>query len=238
MSAHKHISEQVSGGAAAVRLAPAPQRAALAPTHPPRPRRDRLAVPDARRALDLAGAALLVALLSPLLALVALLIRLDSEGPVLFRQQRVGLGGRVFEIFKFRTMHVLESGDEAVQARKDDPRVTRVGRFLRRASLDELPQLFNVLRGEMALVGPRPHATAHDRYYSAVIENYHLRLRVKPGITGWAQIHGLRGETKTVEAMQARVRYDVWYAQHASVALDLAILLRTPFVVFGQRNAY
>jgi len=191
-----------------------------------------------KRAFDFTGAASLLALLSPVMAAIAILVRLDSQGPSLFRQQRVGLGGRSFEIVKFRTMRVLENGDEIVQARKGDARVTRVGRFLRKTSLDELPQLINVVRGDMSLVGPRPHAVAHDRHYATVIEDYALRQRVKPGITGWAQVHGLRGETPTVDAMQARIGYDVWYARHASLALDLRILLRTPVEILSQRNAY
>jgi lipopolysaccharide/colanic/teichoic acid biosynthesis glycosyltransferase len=133
---------------------------------------------------------------------------------------------------------VLENGETIVQATKDDERTTRIGRILRKTSLDELPQLFNVLMGEMSLVGPRPHAIAHDRHYGGLIDNYAIRQRVKPGITGWAQVNGFRGATPALELMQARVRHDVWYAQRTGIALDLRILLATPFAILGQRNAY
>jgi undecaprenyl-phosphate galactose phosphotransferase/putative colanic acid biosynthesis UDP-glucose lipid carrier transferase len=139
---------------------------------------------------------------------------------------------------KFRTMTVLEDGDQVAQASRNDPRVTRVGRFLRKTSLDELPQIFNVLCGEMSLVGPRPHARAHDALYASLIENYEIRQHVKPGITGWAQVNGLRGETLDIEAMRERVEHDIWYAKNTSMALDLAILLRTALLVLRQTNAY
>ncbi len=192
----------------------------------------------AKRALDLAAAIPALVFVLPLFLVVAALIRLDSKGPVFFRQTRVGLGGKTFEIFKFRTMRVLENGATVPQATKDDPRVTRIGRFLRRSSLDELPQLFNVILGDMSLVGPRPHARAHDDYYAPLIENYVARRSVKPGLTGWAQIHGLRGETPTVAIMKTRIDHDLWYAAHAGFALDLKILLATPFEVFRSRNAH
>lgn len=192
----------------------------------------------AKRALDLAVAGFLLVVFFPLLVAIATLIRVDSAGPIFFRQKRIGLGGRTFDIFKFRTMHVLEDGDEILQARLRDARVTRIGRLLRKASLDELPQLLNVIRGDMSLVGPRPHAVAHDRHYSALIEAYASRHAVRPGITGWAQIHGLRGQTPTLEIMHARVTHDLWYVQHASIWLDLHILLRTPREILRPRNAY
>jgi Undecaprenyl-phosphate glucose phosphotransferase len=192
----------------------------------------------AKRILDLAAAAAILILIAPLLLLIALAIKLDSKGPILFRQRRLGLRGKAFEIFKFRTMTVTENGDVVTQAQKNDPRVTRVGRWLRRFSLDEFPQLLNVIRGEMSLVGPRPHALAHDRYYGALIENYEVRQHVKPGMTGWAQVNGLRGETKELEQMRRRVEADVWYAKNASVSLDLKILLLTFVEVFRQRNAH
>jgi len=191
-----------------------------------------------KRALDLGVAIPLFLLLSPLLALLAVFIRLDSAGPAVFRQKRTGLHGRPFEILKFRTLSVMEEGDDVVQVRAGDLRITRAGRWLRKTSLDELPQLLNVIRGEMSLVGPRPHAVAHDRYYAALIEEYAQRWRVKPGITGWAQVNGLRGETRTVEVMQARIRHDIWYASHADIALDLRILFRTPVEILRHRNAY
>jgi exopolysaccharide biosynthesis polyprenyl glycosylphosphotransferase len=198
----------------------------------------RLSDRPAKRVLDLSVAAALLVLLAPLLAVIALLVRLDSRGPVFFRQNRTGLRGRPFAIVKFRSMAVLEDGETIVQATKDDERTTRIGRILRKTSLDELPQLFNVLAGEMSLVGPRPHAIAHDRHYGGLIDNYAIRQRVKPGITGWAQVNGFRGATPALELMQARVRHDVWYAQRTGIALDLRILLATPFAILGQRNAY
>jgi putative colanic acid biosynthesis UDP-glucose lipid carrier transferase len=192
----------------------------------------------AKRGLDLGIAIPLLLLLAPMLAAIALWVWLDSPGPALFCQRRLGLQGRPFQIFKFRTMTVLEDGDHIVQAHRNDARVTRAGAFLRKTSLDELPQLINVIRGEMSLVGPRPHALAHDRLYATVIRNYQQRQQVKPGITGWAQVNGFRGETPTVEAMKRRVEHDVWYANNRSIALDFQILLRTARVVLGQRNAY
>lgn len=192
----------------------------------------------AKRAIDLALAAPLLVVLAPFFAAVALAIRLDSPGPVFFRQKRLGYRGSTFTILKFRTMTVLEDGEQVQQARRDDRRVTRTGRWLRRASIDELPQLFNVLRGEMSLVGPRPHARAHDKLYAGLIENYELRQHVKPGLTGWAQVNGLRGETPSAEAMCKRVEFDIWYAKNASILLDLQILARTVLEILRQRNAY
>jgi exopolysaccharide biosynthesis polyprenyl glycosylphosphotransferase len=191
----------------------------------------------AKRALDLAVTVPLLVFLAPLLAVLAVLVRIDSRGPVLFRQSRNGICGKSFEILKFRTMSVLENGDRVVQARENDPRVTRVGRFMRRYSLDELPQLFNVLKGEMSLVGPRPHARAHDAYYAGLIRDYCYRHAVKPGMTGWAQVHGSRGPTPALEVMTRRIDLDLWYARHASLVLDLKILLRTPLEIFHPRNA-
>ena len=191
-----------------------------------------------KRAMDLVLAAGLLCAFAPLLLLIAVLIRLDSPGPILFRQTRLGLNGRPFDILKFRSMSVLENGDRIVQATRNDPRITRVGRILRKASLDELPQLVNVLKGEMSLVGPRPHARAHDEHYEKLIEIYRLRQTVKPGITGWAQVHGLRGETPTLASMRKRVEHDVWYAQNLSLALDIEILVRTGFEIFRLRNAH
>ncbi|MBS0281724.1 MAG: sugar transferase, partial [Proteobacteria bacterium] len=157
--------------------------------------------------------------------------------PVFFRQRRIGRHGKVFNIYKFRTMHVLEDGAEIVQAFKGDARITRIGHFLRVTSLDELPQLWNVLKGEMSLVGPRPHAIAHDEYYSALIKNYHLRYAVKPGITGLAQINGARGATPLLSDMQARIDFDIQYVERDSVRLYLRILALTPLAVLGRRNA-
>ncbi len=190
-----------------------------------------------KRLLDLAIAVPAFVFLAPLLAVVALLIRLDSPGPVLFRQTRLGYRGRPFKILKFRTMSVQEDGEIIVQARPGDRRTTRVGRWLRAFSLDELPQLFNVVIGDMSLIGPRPHAKAHDLFYARLIPGYRLRQEVKPGMTGWAQIHGLRGATPTVDLMAHRVDFDAWYANHASLCLDAQILLRTPLEVLRRRNA-
>jgi exopolysaccharide biosynthesis polyprenyl glycosylphosphotransferase len=194
--------------------------------------------PFAKRLTDFALALLLLIVCAPLLALVATAVRLDSQGPAIFRQWRIGLHGQAFRIWKFRTLSVVEDGDDITQVTKPDPRVTRVGDFLRRTSIDELPQLINVLRGEMSLVGPRPHARAHDQYFGGRIENYTLRHRVKPGITGWAQVNGLRGETATLEEMRRRVGFDLWYVRRARFALDLRILLATPAVVLRGRNAW
>jgi exopolysaccharide biosynthesis polyprenyl glycosylphosphotransferase len=190
-----------------------------------------------KRMLDLALAIPAVLLLSPLLLLIALLITIDSAGPIFFRQQRTGGCGRTFEILKFRTMHVMENGADVRQAVADDPRTTRIGRFLRRYSLDELPQLLNVVNGDMSLVGPRPHAKAHDVYYGEHIADYGCRFAVKPGMTGWAQINGHRGPTPTLDVMEARIDHDVWYVKNASFALDLKILFKTPFAIISPRNA-
>ncbi len=192
---------------------------------------------SAKRVLDVALASITLLLCLPLLAAITLAIAADSRGPVLFRQRRTGRDGKLFGIYKFRSMHVLEDGTDIAQATKGDARVTRIGRFLRAASLDELPQLFNVLSGEMSLVGPRPHAIAHDEYYSAKIENYAVRQQVKPGITGWAQVHGARGLTADLADMQRRIELDAWYVAHESLWLDLVILARTPLEVLRRRNA-
>jgi putative colanic acid biosynthesis UDP-glucose lipid carrier transferase len=192
----------------------------------------------AKRCVDVIGASLILIGTFPLLALVAVAIRLDSPGPILFRQQRLGFNGRSFLIYKFRTMTVLEDGLSAVQARAADDRVTRVGKWLRRTSLDELPQLLNVLNGTMSLVGPRPHVVALDNQFDKLVRNYGFRQRVKPGLTGWAQIHGYRGPTPTADLMRRRVEHDVWYIDNWSLRLDIAILLQTPIEVLRGRNAY
>jgi len=186
--------------------------------------------------VGLAGAFLVV--LAPLLVLVALLIKLDSRGPVIFSQRRKGFNGYEFNIYKFRTMKVLEDGAIIRQARRNDPRVTRVGRILRVTSLDELPQLINVACGQMSLVGPRPHAVAHDDKYAKLIANYAFRQHVKPGLTGWAQIHGLRGETARLKLMEQRVAFDLWYIKNWSIWLDLRIIVGTFFELIRRRNAY
>jgi len=181
-----------------------------------------------KRALDIVVAASALLLISPLLAITAVLIKLDTPGPVIFRQRRGGFDNREFVIFKFRTMTVLEDSSQTiVQARRDDARVTRVGRVLRRTSIDELPQLFNVLIGDMSVVGPRPHAIAHDDEYRARISNYALRHHVKPGLTGAAQVSGLRGETREICDMERRVERDLWYINNWSLWLDLRLLAQT-----------
>jgi lipopolysaccharide/colanic/teichoic acid biosynthesis glycosyltransferase len=157
---------------------------------------------------------------------------------VLFRQTRVGFSGRPFQIYKFRTMTVTENGNVIAQARRHDPRVTRIGRLLRRTSIDELPQLLNVLKGEMSLVGPRPHARAHDDEYARLIANYSFRHHMKPGITGWAQVSGLRGATPTVDLMERRLERDLWYINNWSIWLDIKTVLLTTVCVIGQDEAY
>lgn len=191
-----------------------------------------------KRSIDVVGAGLGLLVLSPLLAGVAVAIKLDSSGPVLFRQQRLGFNGRSFQICKFRTMTVLEDGDSVVQACAADGRVTRLGRWLRRTSIDELPQLFNVLGGSMSLVGPRPHAVVHDNQFDTMVRNYAFRSRVKPGVTGWAQVHGFRGPTPTSDLIERRVEYDLWYIDNWNLKLDFTILLQTPIEVLRGRNAY
>ena len=188
---------------------------------------------------DYTIASLLIFMISPLLLLICAAIKLESRGPVIFRQQRYGFNNKTITVFKFRSMYDGRPPEEGVhQAQRDDPRVTRVGKFLRRTSLDELPQLFNVLNGSMSLVGPRPHAVEHNVQYANIIGGYFGRHNVKPGITGWAQVNGLRGETDTDEKMKARVEHDVYYIDNWSLWLDLKVLFKTPLVVFSQDTAY
>ncbi|MEM6972809.1 MAG: undecaprenyl-phosphate glucose phosphotransferase [Pseudomonadota bacterium] len=183
--------------------------------------------------------ALILILLSPMLILVALAIKLDSPGPILFRQNRLGFNNKEFQIYKFRSMYHKEIPESVTQqATKGDPRVTRIGRLIRRTSIDELPQLLNVLEGTMSLVGPRPHAVDHNEDYGRRIRGYFARHKVKPGITGWAQVNGLRGETDHLDKMEARVQHDVFYAENWSLLFDLRILAQTLFVVLFQKNAY
>jgi lipopolysaccharide/colanic/teichoic acid biosynthesis glycosyltransferase len=191
-----------------------------------------------KRLLDLALAIPALILLSPLLIVLAILIRAGSKGPALFRQTRLGMNGAPFKILKFRTMTVMENGDVIKQAEIGDVRVTRIGGWMRRLSLDELPQLINVIAGDMSLIGPRPHALAHDRFYGREIAGYDKRQMVRPGISGWAQVHGHRGATVTVSRMRERLAYDVWYARNATLALDIQIIARTIREILLQRNAY
>ncbi len=191
-----------------------------------------------KRTLDIVASALLLALFAPLLVLAALLIKLESPGPALFRQARGGLGGTRFQILKLRTMRCREDGPDLVQARRGDARVTRLGRILRATSIDELPQLLNVLRGDMSMIGPRPHAAAHDDYYGACIPEYYARYQTRPGLTGWAQVQGLRGGTQTVEAMRLRVEADIDYIQSWSILKDAQIVFLTIPSLLVAENAY
>jgi putative colanic acid biosysnthesis UDP-glucose lipid carrier transferase len=192
----------------------------------------------AKRCIDVLFAGIVLIALLPMFLIVAVAIKLDSPGPILFRQQRCGFNGKCFQIRKFRTMSVLEDGSSVVQAQFADKRVTSLGRWLRRTSIDELPQLLNVLDGSMSLVGPRPHAIAHDNQFDKVVRNYAFRRRVKPGLTGWAQVHGCRGPTPTAASIERRVEYDLWYIDNWSLRLDFAILLQTPIETLRGRNAY
>jgi Undecaprenyl-phosphate glucose phosphotransferase len=191
-----------------------------------------------KRLFDLAVASAGLILLSPLLLITSLVIKLDSSGPIIFRQRRRGFNGKEFSIYKFRTMNVLEDGPYIRQACKGDARVTGVGQLLRASSMDELPQLLNVIRGQMSIVGPRPHAIAHDDEYSTSIENYAFRQHVKPGITGWAQTHGFRGGTPNLSLMKKRIQLDLWYINNWSLWLDLRIIARTAIELLRPRNAY
>jgi undecaprenyl-phosphate galactose phosphotransferase/putative colanic acid biosynthesis UDP-glucose lipid carrier transferase len=191
----------------------------------------------AKRVCDTMLATIGLVLLAPLMLVAAFAVKLESAGPVIFRQRRVGFDGRVFFIYKFRTMSVMEDGPQIVQTRREDPRVTKVGRLFRQSSIDELPQLFNVLKGDMSLVGPRPHAMAHDDQYGAVISSYAFRHHVKPGITGWAQVNGQRGETRAIADMEKRIELDLWYINNWSLMLDFRIMWRTCFELM-RRSAY
>jgi len=191
-----------------------------------------------KRVFDLVLAATALMVLTPLLVAAALLIALEGEGPILFVQRRYGFNQQPFPIIKFRTMRTLDDGTVVPQAKRDDPRVTKLGRWLRRWNIDEVPQLFNVLKGDMSLVGPRPHAMTHDHEFERRISLYARRHNVKPGITGWAQIHGYRGETDTDEKMRKRVEYDLFYIDNWSLWLDLQIIVRTVLTRTAYRNAY
>jgi len=191
-----------------------------------------------KRVSDVVLASAILGLTSPLLLAIAIGVKLSSPGPIIFRQRRNGLYGDEITVFKFRSMTTQDDGEIVAQATKHDPRITRFGAFLRHTSLDELPQFFNVLQGRMSIVGPRPHAVAHNEQYRQIIKSYMVRHKVKPGITGWAQVNGLRGETDTVEKMKARVEYDLAYLRNWSLALDLRIILRTIRLICFDRQAY
>lgn len=192
-----------------------------------------------KRAFDILFSSIVMVTIYPILYIVVgLLIKVSSRGPILFKQKRTGLYGQNFKCYKFRTMRVNAQAD-SLQAAKNDPRKTRVGDFLRRTNLDEFPQFINVLRGEMSVVGPRPHMLKHTEQYSALIDKYMVRHLVKPGVTGWAQVTGYRGETKTLEQMEGRVKRDVWYIENWSFFLDLKIIVVTVLNMFkGEKNAY
>jgi putative colanic acid biosynthesis UDP-glucose lipid carrier transferase len=191
-----------------------------------------------KRASDVVLSALILLLLAPLMAVVAAAVKMSSSGPAIFRQRRYGLYGEEIIVYKFRSMIVMENGPAVVQAQHNDGRLTSIGGFLRRTSLDELPQFINVLQGRMSIVGPRPHAIAHNEQYRKLVKGYMLRHKVRPGITGWAQVNGMRGETETVDKMMMRIEYDLEYLRHWSLKLDLQIIWRTIFVVLGKQNAY
>jgi len=192
----------------------------------------------AKRITDIVLSLMILFMLLPLLALVAVLVKLSSPGPIIFKQRRYGLDGREIAVYKFRTMTVTEDGPQIRQASKTDSRVTRIGGVLRRTSLDELPQLINVLQGRMSLVGPRPHAVAHNEEYRKLIKGYMVRHKVLPGITGLAQVNGCRGETSELKDMEARVNYDLDYLRHWTPMLDFKIILLTVIKIFRDDKAY
>jgi exopolysaccharide biosynthesis polyprenyl glycosylphosphotransferase len=191
-----------------------------------------------KRALDVLFSALAIFFLLPLLCLIAILVKATSRGPVILKQERKGLDGKKFSILKFRSMRAAPEPGHVLQAVKNDPRVTPVGKWLRKTSLDELPQLFNVLRGDMSIVGPRPHAVSHDDYYLACVVGYAQRRRVKPGITGWAQVRGARGETPRIEDMKNRIEHDIWYINNWSFSMDVVIIALTFRCLAGHQKAY
>jgi putative colanic acid biosynthesis UDP-glucose lipid carrier transferase len=191
-----------------------------------------------KRVTDVVLASIALLVLAPLMVLIALAVKLTSAGPALFRQRRYGLHGEEIMIYKFRSMRVCEDGAVVNQATRQDPRITPLGRILRSTSLDELPQLLNVLEGKMSVVGPRPHAVAHNEVYRKLINGYMIRHKVRPGITGLAQVNGLRGETETVEKMRERVRFDLEYLSHWSPWLDVKIIFKTLWVIARDQNAY
>jgi putative colanic acid biosynthesis UDP-glucose lipid carrier transferase len=192
-----------------------------------------------KRGSDIALSILILLLISPLLIVISLAVKMTSPGPVIFKQRRYGLDGAEILVYKFRSMTVCEDGGSIRQAQKGDNRITPLGAFLRRTSLDELPQFLNVLQGRMSIVGPRPHAVAHNELYRKIIKGYMVRHKVRPGITGWAQVNGYRGETETVEKMRSRVEYDLDYLRNWSLRLDLYIIAKTVLIVLrGQSSAY
>jgi putative colanic acid biosynthesis UDP-glucose lipid carrier transferase len=192
----------------------------------------------AKRLSDIILSVLILLLISPILVIVAAAIKLGSPGPIIFRQRRYGLDGKEIVVYKFRSMTVTEDGAAIKQAAKNDTRITPLGAFLRKTSLDELPQFINVLQGRMSIVGPRPHAVAHNEMYRKLIKGYMVRHKVRPGITGWAQVNGYRGETETLDKMQGRIDFDLDYLRHWSLRLDLYIIFKTIRLVIGDNKAY
>lgn len=192
-----------------------------------------------KRLEDIILGTLISIVMLPVCLIIAVSIKLNSPGPVLFKQYRTGVNGQIFKVYKFRSMKIhAEQAGQVTQASKGDARLTAIGAFLRRTSLDELPQFYNVLQGRMSIVGPRPHALAHNEHYKELVESYMKRHKVKPGITGWAQVNGFRGETDTIEKMESRVEYDLWYINNWSLWLDLRIIFWTIFKGFVNKNAY
>ena len=191
-----------------------------------------------KRASDIVLSLLILIAIAPIMLVVALGVKLSSPGPIIFRQKRTGLDGDIIEVYKFRSMRAMDNGPVVQQATRGDPRITRFGAFIRRTSLDELPQFINVLQGRMSIVGPRPHAVAHNEQYRKLVKSYMARHKVKPGITGWAQVNGFRGETDTVDKMARRVEYDLEYLRNWSLGLDLLIIARTIKLVFRDQTAY
>jgi len=188
--------------------------------------------------IDKSAALLLLIMLAPLLLIIALWIKIESKGPIFFRQSRIGFQGKIFHIFKFRSMSVAENGNNVVQAQENDMRITRIGNFIRKTSIDELPQLLNVLLGDMSLVGPRPHAINHDIEFTERVDGYQKRHNVLPGITGLAQVNGFRGPTDKDEQLFGRVEHDIIYTKTASLVNDIKILFKTVAVVFNDKNAF
>jgi len=191
-----------------------------------------------KRIEDLVLSAVILLLISPILIAISIAIKITSRGPILFKQTRYGIDGKAIEIWKFRSMTVMENDEQVIQAKKNDVRLTPIGGFIRSTSLDELPQFFNVLQGRMSIVGPRPHAVVHNEEYRSVINGYMLRHKVKPGITGWAQVNGLRGETDTLEKMEKRIEFDLDYIRNWSLGFDIKIVLSTILKSFTDKNAY
>jgi putative colanic acid biosynthesis UDP-glucose lipid carrier transferase len=191
-----------------------------------------------KRLSDIVLASIILVMISPILLALAIGVKMSSPGPIVFKQRRNGLDGEEIVVYKFRSMRTQDNGPVVKQATKDDPRITPFGAFIRKTSLDELPQFINVLQGRMSIVGPRPHAVAHNEEYRRLIKAYMVRHKVRPGITGWAQVNGLRGETETIDKMQARVEYDLEYLRNWSLGLDLQIIISTIRLMIFDRNAY